>query len=208
MLNREGTIYMDIEKIRLQDRAAAFYFRENQGQMQNVIYTGKIISAMPIQEKAEKAYEILANDYDVHFIFEDSLPDLSFYPVPMLEIFAVDSCDGCFGTTCSGMSILDQNAPIYYIDKNLKSYYLAENLREFISIMVSDLKWRKRLGLELASVLNVSKGGKDYLTHILGLKHMEDLDHREKEIEERVMIFSSYAEAAKFIDFEDWCLNE
>lgn len=202
-MNREGTIYMDIEKIRLQDRAAAFYIQEDQGQMQNVIYTGKIISAMPIQEKTEKVYEILANDYDVHFIFEDSLPDLSFYPVPMLEIFAVDSFDGCFGTTCSGMSILDQNALIYYIDKNLKSYYLAENLREFISIIVSDLKWRKRLGLEFISELSVSRASKDYLTHMLGLKRLEDLNHWKKEMEERVMIFSSYNEAAKVIDFKD-----
>lgn len=107
-----------------------------------VIYAGKVMNPMPVTDRKEKSYHILAKYYDIHFIFEDQAPAPEFYPVPSLELFAFDSEDGYFGAT--SFPELDGKAPVYYIDHALHCYYLGGNLREFLSMAVFYPDWKKR----------------------------------------------------------------
>lgn len=191
MLNKKGTVYIDKEQSALQ--GWTFFISEDGGEIQNVVFTGKVFAVMPNKDKEERVYQILAGEYDLHFIFRDHMPELTFYPVPMLEIFAVDSNGGCYGSTCAGMNILEEDAPIYYIDVHLQSYYLAANLREFLSHIV----------LNSTAGLNRAKAGEDYLVSTLHLNLDENIKRGEKKGEEAVRIYPSFEEAKKHITVND-----
>ena len=75
-----------------------------------VILTGTTVYAMPVKDKNEE-YQRFAKEYDIHFIFEDDVPAVDFYTVPMVEIFALDSAGGYIGSVGQPAD-LEQDIPI------------------------------------------------------------------------------------------------
>ena len=105
-----------------------------------IISAGAIVYAMPIKDKNEE-YQRFAEEYDIHFIFEDHVPGIDFYTIPMVEIFAVDSAGGYIGSV--GQSVdLEQDIPVCYIDKEKKCYLIAVNGKEFLENVY---QWKKNL---------------------------------------------------------------
>lgn len=94
-----------------------------------VISTGATISSMPISCK-DPEYKRYADEYDIHFIFDDALPQVEFYTVPLLDIFATDSNGGFFASIGE---FFDLDGPVYYIDGNHNCFYITDNGKQFIS---------------------------------------------------------------------------
>lgn len=105
-----------------------------------VILTGTTVYAMPVKDKNEE-YQRFAKEYDIHFIFEDDVPAVDFYTVPMVEIFALDSAGGYIGSVGQPAD-LEQDIPICYIDKEKKCYLAAANGKEFLENVY---QWKKYL---------------------------------------------------------------
>lgn len=82
-----------------------------------------------------------AEEYDIHFVFEDNVPKIDFYTVPMVEIFAVDS-DGGYIVSVGQSTDLQEDIPICYIDADKRCYLIAENGKEFL---MNVYQWKEQL---------------------------------------------------------------
>lgn len=104
-----------------------------------IIPAGTTLSSMPVRHKNAE-YDRYARDYDIHFLFEDHLPQPNFYAVPRLDIFAHD---GSGGYLCSLETAVDfqSDAKIIYVDAKRRCFLTAENGRDFLK-NVTD--WRKQ----------------------------------------------------------------
>lgn len=105
-----------------------------------VILAGATIYAMPVKDKNSE-YQRYADEYDIHFIFEDNIPVLGFYTIPQVDIFAVDSQGGYIGSL-GQMVDLEGEAPICYIDRNHNCFLSANNGKEFLQ---SVKQWKTNL---------------------------------------------------------------
>lgn len=105
-----------------------------------IVNAGTTIYSMSVKHKNE-AYQSYADEYDIHFIFDDSIPKIDFYTIPQVDIFATDSKGG-YIATIGQMSDLESDAPICYIDKDKHSYRIAQNGKEFLENVS---KWEKIL---------------------------------------------------------------
>ena len=103
-----------------------------------VILAGATVNAMPVKHKNSE-YERFAKEYDIHFIFEDNVPVVDFYTVPMMEIFATDSIGG-YIASLGQVTDLQGDVPICYIASNRKCYLAAKNGREWLN----NLAWWKQ----------------------------------------------------------------
>lgn len=106
-----------------------------------IIRSGITIYSMPIKHKNDE-YQKYADEYDIHFIFDDSVPKIDFYTIPQVDILAMDSKGG-YIITIGQMSDLESNAPIGYIDKDRNCYFIAENGTEFLNNVSSWYENRK-----------------------------------------------------------------
>ena len=190
MTNANKTIYIDVEQMK---GAIGFIF----GKGQEVVYTGKIIEPMSISNKKERVYGILADSFDVNFIFEKNVLKHDFYPVPKLTVFAVDSCGGCFCTTNNNMSMKEECADIYYIDKNLKCIFLASNLNRFMSMLVFCASWREDYNIDTAIKTQISTAENEYLIEYLKLKNLP----LQNKVDTAIVIYPSFEDAKKYIEF-------
>lgn len=105
-----------------------------------IINAGTTIYSMSIKDKNEE-YDLFAEKYDVHFIFDDNIPDMKFYSIPWVDIFAVDSEGGYIGTV-GETSGFDSSSTICYIDKEKRCYEVASNFADFIEGIE---QWKDRL---------------------------------------------------------------
>ena len=105
-----------------------------------VIPTGTTIYSMSIKDKNEE-YQKYADDYDIHFIFNDDIPSLTFYTVPQVDILARDSEGGFIGTV-GQQSDLESDAPICYINNQQECFLIAKTGKEFLKIADS---WKHHL---------------------------------------------------------------
>lgn len=105
-----------------------------------VIPAGTSVYSMGVKDKNE-AYEVYAQNYDIHFIFDDAVPDVSFYTVPWVDIFATDSEGGFLGTI-GQLTDVEGEAPICYIDRNGTCFLAAENLKK---LMEKPSEWRRTM---------------------------------------------------------------
>ena len=105
-----------------------------------VIAAGTTVYAMSKKDKNAE-YERYAKEYGIHFIFEDEIPEISFYAVPQIDIFASDGRGGLFGTV-GGISDFSADAPICYVDKNLGCFLAAKNGDLFLKTADS---WKEQL---------------------------------------------------------------
>ena len=103
---------------------------DDKGNPIELIQAGTTINSIPIKYKDE--YLMIEEKNAVFFIFEDCIPQINFYAVPRIDIFAIDKNEGYFGTVGSTSDINDLEAPICYIEKNNNVYKVANNMKEFI----------------------------------------------------------------------------
>lgn len=61
------------------------------------IPAGTIIYSMSVKEKREE-YHLLAEKYNIYFIFDDHIPTVDFYAIPQIDIIATDGTGGFLGT--------------------------------------------------------------------------------------------------------------
>lgn len=105
-----------------------------------VIPAGTTTFPMSVNDKNEE-YQKFANDYDIHFIFDDDIPHLGFYTVPYVDIMAKDSKGGFIGTVGQQCD-LESGAPICYINRHLECLIISENGEDFQSNIES---WQDNL---------------------------------------------------------------
>ena len=95
-----------------------------------IIRAGTTIYSMSVKDKNAE-YERYADEYDIHFIFDDDIPQINFYTIPQVDIMATDSQGGFIGTI-GQMTDLESDAQICYIDNERNCYLIAENAKDFI----------------------------------------------------------------------------
>lgn len=193
-------IYINAEHgntMNFSDGPTAFFVANNNEKQQDIIYAGKFVLPMPISDRAE--ISLFSDEYDVCFIFDDNIPNLQFYPVPQLFIFAIDSFGGCFASTNIEMNI-EKTAPIYYIEKNFKAHYLSPSLKKFLELVVFNPLWKKELNLPGKINLNISKQRQEYLISKLNLQNSDTILDLNKPTTS-IKIYSSFDEAKKEIQF-------
>ena len=105
-----------------------------------IILAGTTIFSMSVHDRKEE-YQKYANDYDIQFIFDDSIPHLEFYTVPYVDIMAIDSKGGFIGTVGQQCD-LESDAPICYINRDLECLIISENGKDFLSNIES---WQDNL---------------------------------------------------------------
>lgn len=95
-----------------------------------VVLAGTSVASMSVRHKNSE-YQRFSEEYDIHFIFDDNIPAVDFYTIPMVEIFAVDSAGGYIGSVGQATN-LQKEIPICYIDKDKKCYLIADSGKEFL----------------------------------------------------------------------------
>lgn len=102
-----------------------------------VIFAGTAVHSMPVGYKNTE-YQRYADEYDIHFIFDDFVPYIDFYTVPYVRILAVDSCGGYLGELCCGKG----EGPACYISREKKVFLAAQSLQELWN---NPVQWQERL---------------------------------------------------------------
>ena len=75
-----------------------------------IIHAGTTVYSMPATHKNSE-YKKFADEYDIHFIFDDDIPQINFYTIPQIDIMATDSQGGFIGTI-GQMTDLESDAQI------------------------------------------------------------------------------------------------
>ena len=125
-------VYLDVTK---RENCPAIFIEDTE-----VIKSGTTIYHMNSNDKNE-IYQQYADEYDIHFIFDDSIPKVSFYTVPQVDVFATDREGGLIGTVGS-MTDLQSNLPICYINKNRECFLIATSGKEFLETTTN---WKNNL---------------------------------------------------------------
>lgn len=91
---------------------------------------GTVIYSMSVKHKCEE-YERIAEQFDIKFIFDDNVPEVKFYTVPRVDIFAVSSEGGFLGTT-GGPVDIETEASVCYINSKKECFTVAGSLKELL----------------------------------------------------------------------------
>lgn len=105
-----------------------------------VIWAGAVISSMSVKHNNED-YKKIALEHDVHFIFDDKIPVIDFYTVPLVDIFATDSTGGYIGSIGEA-AYFGSDATICYISPKKECFFIADNFSEFIKHLD---EWKQHL---------------------------------------------------------------
>ena len=108
----------------------AIFAKDEEGNPIEIVQAGTTIYSMPIKDR--KDYLIIEEKSGMFFIFDDCIPQVDFYAVPRIDIFARDNKDGYFGTIGDMSDLEDLKAIICYIDKNRNVFKVANCMREFL----------------------------------------------------------------------------
>ena len=103
-------------------------------------WAGVVVYSMSVEDKDEN-YQRYEEQYDIQFIFDDKQPNIDFYTVPMVEIFAIDSEGGYIGSVGESVDY-ESTAPICYINKNKECYLIAENFKYLID---NPENWKQKM---------------------------------------------------------------
>lgn len=95
-----------------------------------VILAGATCSSMSVRHRNSE-YQRYADEYDIHFIFDDNVPALDFYTIPQVDIFATDSNGGYIGSLGKAVCF-ESDAPICYIDRNKNCFLITNNGTDFL----------------------------------------------------------------------------
>ena len=96
-----------------------------------VLWAGAVLSSMSVKHKNED-YKKITSKHDVHFIFDDEIPVVDFYTVPLVDIFAMDSTGGYIGSIGEA-AYFGSNATVCYISPQKECFFIAKNFSEFIN---------------------------------------------------------------------------
>lgn len=96
-----------------------------------VIPAGTTVYSMPISDKSAE-YDQLAEEQDIHFIFDDHIPEVDFYTIPYIDIFAYDSRGGLLGTV-GAVTDLESDRQIIYISSDHRCFVAGQSLKHFLS---------------------------------------------------------------------------
>lgn len=129
---RVRKVYLDITEF---TEATSVFVKDAE-----VILAGTTINSMSANDR-NKEYQRYASDYDIHFIFDDCIPYMGFYTVPLVDIMAKDSVGGFIGTVGQKCD-LESNAPICYINTDLECFLIASSGKEFLENIES---WKNNL---------------------------------------------------------------
>lgn len=91
---------------------------------------GVTLCVASVEEKGETAFAEYAGK-DVHFIFADDVPHISFYPLPRLDVFARTT--GGLLATLNESSDVEGEAPIMLIGDDMRVYRAADNMMKLLS---------------------------------------------------------------------------
>ncbi|MFA9380021.1 MAG: hypothetical protein ACERKO_03070 [Acetanaerobacterium sp.] len=105
-----------------------------------VVPAGATLYSMSVKHKNAE-YQKYADAYDFRVIFDDDIPQIDFYTVPRVDIFAKDSLGGLFGTIGQTTDI-DDGGPICYINKSKACFLIANSLKVFLQMLASECDWR------------------------------------------------------------------
>ena len=101
---------------------------------------GTSIFSMPDTENNSK-WKSFADKYDIHFIFDEAIPEVNFYAVPHFHIMATDSNGGLIGII-GGKDSLNTHLPIGYISPNHECFFVASS---GISFLENINQWKQLL---------------------------------------------------------------
>ncbi len=108
----------------------AIYAKDEEVKPIEIVQAGTTIYSMPIKDR--KDYLMIEEKSGVFFIFDGCIPQVDFYAVPRIDIFARDNQGGYFGTIGNISDLEDLKALICYIDINKNVFKVANCMREFI----------------------------------------------------------------------------
>ena len=130
-----------------------------------VVLAGTKVSAMSVKHKNNE-YKKFAEVYDIHFIFEDNVPKIDFYTIPMVDIFAIDSAGGYIGSF-GQVTDLEADVPICYIDAEKKCYLIASNGKEWLENVY---QWKENMtpcdNIEFFESFEIAEKKYDFLDRI------------------------------------------
>ncbi|MBD5161832.1 MAG: GNAT family N-acetyltransferase [Oscillibacter sp.] len=125
----------------------------------------------------------------VNFFLE--APEVPFYSVPYLEVFASDGQNGWFAKTQD-----TSGGPIYFVAPDRRAHLVAEDCLEWYRAMLSDPDWRRKRLPGNWSRLPEDPEGRKNLTEALNLDHVSQPKRKSKPYP-LPELFTSRAEAEK-----------
>lgn len=105
-----------------------------------VIFCGSEVYAMDKSEKSAE-YEMFAKENDIHFLFDDFIPEIPFYTVPYTSVAALTSDGGFIASVGKPFDLYDK-MEIVYITKDRKCFLITEDSTKFLSAAPH---WREHL---------------------------------------------------------------
>ncbi|MDF2543873.1 MAG: hypothetical protein K0S47_3591 [Herbinix sp.] len=138
-----------------------------------LIFAGTTISSMP-DSYNDDTYKLLAEKYDIKFIFDSYIPMINFYAIPWVDIFAMDSNNGYWGTVGAATSIDNITAKICYISKQNEVSIVSNNLNSFI-YPIASIDERKKINMDITDdiILFQSKNEAEKCVEFLELPHLD-----------------------------------
>lgn len=140
----------------------------------DIVAAGNTVYSMQIKDKNDE-YQEIAKKYDVHFIFDDNIPQIDFYTIPYIDIMATDSFGGYIGTI-GEVSSFESRAPICYISKEKQCYMIADNFKAFMQHLDS---WKNQMTLEETVVFYKTKSEAKAANEFLDLAAFEAIQVEE-----------------------------
>jgi len=101
---------------------------------------GTSIFSMPATEKNSK-WKSFADKYDIHFIFDEAIPEIDFYAVPQFHIMATDSNGGLIGII-GGKDSFNTHLPIGYVSPCRECFLVSSS---GISFLENINQWKQLL---------------------------------------------------------------
>lgn len=164
-----------------------------------VIFGGKTIWPSYPGCEVTAIDRIMSEQYDFHLCFHKELPQFSFYPVPELLIFAIDSYGGSFvSTNIVAGGVTTEPSDIFYLDSKLQLHWLAPNMHSFLSLMIFENAWKNSLGADEYPLPNPSDKARTFLINTYELMPPT---HVERAPDTDIRIFPSLAAAKESLPF-------
>ena len=128
------TIYWDVSDMREKDGPIAIFSSKV-----NVVSAGTTFNVMSAREREKTPqYGEIEERYGIFFFFSDrDEPELPFFAVPHLELFARDREGGWFGTSNQG------EEEVYYITPEGEPFRVSSSIKEFARRLLAGEDWRE-----------------------------------------------------------------
>lgn len=127
------TIYWDVSDMREKDGPIAIFSSKV-----NVVSAGTTFRVSPRTREQTPQYGEVEERYGIFFFFSDrDEPELPFFAVPHLELFARDREGGWFGTSNQG------EEEVYYITPEGAPFRVSNSMKNFARRLLAGEDWRE-----------------------------------------------------------------